>query len=118
MELKDFIEKVLGDIVTSVDNASKNLSRKVWLNPSNDSRVIEFDVAVTAEEIMGGSTQAKGSVKVMSLIGMDAEGQVKAEVKNSSVSRVRFGVHVSHQTKEQEANTMHSIASPLNKSVY
>lgn len=98
MELKEFIKKVIDDAIQGVDESSLNASRSVNLARRDDKRTIEFDVAVSAEEKT--TTEGKAGVKVLSFI--EAGGNLGSEVKNSTVSRITFGVDVNNMTKQEE----------------
>ena len=99
MELKDFIKKVIADTVEAVDESSNGATRKVTLAHRTDKRTIEFDVAVSVEETK--KTDGKAGVKVLSF--MEAGAGVGKESKNSTVSRITFGVDVNTSTKQEEA---------------
>ncbi|MEK7613136.1 MAG: hypothetical protein AAB449_03265 [Patescibacteria group bacterium] len=97
MELKDFITKVLSDIVNGVEAANRDAIREIKLDSSKGDRTVEFDIAVTAEDTL--TTEGQAKVEVLSLIS--GGGGVEKEVKNSSVSRIKFGVYVSGMTKNE-----------------
>ncbi len=97
MDLKEFTKKVVADIVSAVDESNNLASREVTLAYRQDRRTIEFDVAVSAEETSGVTGQA--GVRVLAF--MEAGGDVKNEYKNSTVSRVTFGVDVGTRTKAE-----------------
>jgi hypothetical protein len=99
MELKQFIKSVLKDITEAVEETRTASSRDLHLDSVKDQRTVEFDVAVTAEDMT--STAGKAGVKVFSII--EGGGEAAKEVKNSTVSRIRFGVHVDRWTKQENA---------------
>lgn len=101
MELKQFIKNVLRDITQAVDEISLESTREMHLNNSTEQRTVEFDVAVTAEDITSASGNA--GIKVFSII--EGGGETSKEVKNSSVSRIQFGVHVNRWTKAENQVT-------------
>lgn len=98
MELKEFIQKVIADAVDAVDGYSINSEREVSLVSMGDRRTIEFDIAVSAEE----KTEFKGSGGVRVLSFVEAGAGAGSETKNSTVSRITFGVNVSPLTKKEE----------------
>ena len=97
MELKSFVQKVLTDVIAAVEEVDATSKRKVTLFTSQDRRTVEFDIAVTVEK--SGTTEGEGEVKVLGLIA----GSLSTieESKNSSISRVQFGVNVDTQTHEE-----------------
>jgi hypothetical protein len=99
MELKEFIKKVIADTVEAVDESSGSASREITLMNTPDHRTIEFDVAVVAEEKT--TTSGKAGVKVLAFV--EAGANMGTESKNSTVSRITFGVNVSTQTKKEYA---------------
>lgn len=97
MELKDFIKNVLKEVVEAVEETRGESMRDMHLDSVPDRRTVEFDIAVTAEDSVGSSGRA--GIKVFSFI--EGGGDVSSQVKNSSVSRIQFGVHVDRWTKEE-----------------
>ena len=111
MELKDFVSQSLIQITEGVISAQKELgSRGAKINPemmrllkgstegygsfgwpkdegANPVLLVDFDVAVTAEE----GKHTKGGIGVVA--GVFALGsQAKSDAVNSSISRIRFRV--------------------------
>ena len=107
MDLKEFVKKVIADTVEAVDESSATASRQITMAQRTDRRTIEFDVAVTAEETTSKSGNA--GVKVLSFV--EAGGDIGSQSKNSTVSRVTFGVDVSSRTKNEIANRNRVINS-------
>ncbi len=108
MELKQFVKNVLKDITEAVEETRKESSRDMHLDSSKDQRTVEFDVAVTAEDVT--SATGKAGVKVFSVL--EGGGEVGKEVKSSSVSRIKFGVSVDRWTKQENAgfqNQFHQL---------
>ena len=60
---------------------------------------MEFDIAVSVEET--GSKSGKAGIKVLQFA--QAGGDLSKENKNSTVSRIQFGVHIDAMTKEEDA---------------
>jgi len=92
MELKEFITE-------AVEESRTSSTRDMHLDNLKDQRTVEFDVAVTAEDIT--SAAGKAGIKVFSVI--EGGGEAAKEVKNSTVSRIKFGVYVDRWTKQEEA---------------
>lgn len=99
MELKDFIKEVLRDITEAVEESRTSSTRDMHLDSLKDQRTVEFDVAVTAEDITAAS--GKAGVKVFSFV--EGGGEASKEIKNSTVSRIKFGVYVDRWTKQEQA---------------
>lgn len=101
MELKDFIKNVLVDLTSSIKEIDESSPYKIQFDKNELTRTVEFDIAVTTESYSG--TSGGGGIKVLQFI----EAGAKAEVsdKNSTVSRIKFGVQIDSRTKE-EVETM------------
>jgi len=112
MELKEFIEAALTDIVGAVEKASKDSCRNITLASNNERRTVEFDVAVSTET--KGTASGKAGIKVLSFI--ETGGDIQHESKNSTVSRISFGVSVDVWTKEEQAE--HERQANAQLSVY
>jgi|SRR3989338_431987 len=99
MELKEFIKEVLKDLTEAVEESRTSSMRDMHLDNLKDQRTVEFDVAVTAEDVT--SATGKAGIKVFSLI--EGGGEAAKEVKNSTVSRIKFGVYIDRWTKQENA---------------
>lgn len=104
MNLEEFISKAIKSIMNAVDEADKVSEKHVYLNNGKTARTVEFDIAVAVEN--SDSNQGKGGIKVLEFI----EGGVKVdkETKNSTITRIKFGIEVSRNTKE-EINNNHNF---------
>lgn len=104
MQLKEFIKNALQDIINGVEDVRTDSVRDVRLTSNKEKdQTVEFDIAVTVES--NNSTEAGGGIKVFQVI--QAEGAMTMETKNSSITRIKFGVHVEPLTKdEREKKTM------------
>lgn len=103
MELKEFVKKVLVDLVDAVEEARAESIRDMKLcNNKNSSQTVEFDIAVTAEDNIAKSGQA--GIKVFKFI--EAGSDASKEVRNSSVSRISFGVNVESYRKDEDRRTV------------
>lgn len=100
MELKEFVKSVLKDLVEGVEEVRKESSRDMTLASHKESnQTVEFDIAVTVEDATSGTGSA--GIKVFQII--EGGGEISKEMKNSSVSRVKFGVKIDPWTKDQHA---------------
>lgn len=97
MELKEFIKNALNDITEAVEESRTASTRDMYLDNLKDQRTVEFDVAVTAEDVT--SATGKAGIKVFSVL--ESGGETSKEVKNLSISRIRFGVYVERWTKKE-----------------
>jgi hypothetical protein len=97
MNLLEFVSQAISEIVQAVDDVGTKSSRSIYLESTGETRTIEFDIAVSAEEM----SAAKGGAGIRVLQFMEAGGDMTSEIKNSTVSRIRFGVRVSKTTKNE-----------------
>ncbi len=107
MNLQEFVKDVLVQINAAVDEAGALTSREIRFSEKDNARTIEFDIAVSAEDARG--VTGKSGIKVLQFI--EAGGDISKENKNSTVSRIVFGLRIAPSTKiEQEANSNAVIA--------
>ncbi|MBP6885938.1 MAG: hypothetical protein KBC02_01700 [Candidatus Pacebacteria bacterium] len=100
MELKEFVKKVIIDLDQAVTEANVETKREVRFKGVKEHRTaLEFDVAVTVESTDTG--KGGGGIKVWGIA--EIGGSASTELKNSSVSRVSFGVDISEFTKAESA---------------
>jgi len=99
MELKEFVKNVLQDLVQAVEETRINSARDMHLGSGKENRTVEFDIAVTVEDATASS--GKAGIKVFQIL--EGGGDISKEYKNSSVSRVKFGVEISSVTKAENA---------------
>jgi hypothetical protein len=110
MELKDFVKKVILDLDTAVSEVNEESAREVRLRGVKEHRTaVEFDVAITVESTNNGS--AGGGIKVLGII--EANGSAETQLKNSTVSRVSFGIDISERTKLEKAVANTALATQL-----
>ena len=103
MELKDFVKKVIVDLDKAISEANSETNREVRFKDVRGARtVLEFDVAVTVESV--DSVTGKGGIKVWGIAEAEADGS--AQNKNSTVSRVSFGVDISKITKQEKVESV------------
>ncbi len=98
MELREFVERSLAEIIQGVAAAQQEVSKGARSNGSinpkalmrgNELVSVQFDVAVTAVE--GGA--AGGGISVLGGI-VSIGGQAKSETRAESISRIKFDVPV------------------------
>jgi len=106
MELKQFVKSVLKDIVDAVEETRQESTRDMYLDAGKDQRTVEFDIAVTVEDAT--SSSGKAGIKVFQVI--EGGGDISKEYKNSSVSRIRFGIYIDRLTKDEDMRQNATIA--------
>lgn len=89
MELKEFVKESLVQIDQGILEADKEIDRGIFYSGTSDNRSFEFDIAVMTKLEKGRN--AKGEIKVVG-IG-DFGGKFINTTTNTSVSRIKFGVH-------------------------
>lgn len=99
MNLQEFVSNVLVSLDKAVDNARGEMKRDVRFVDTKDQRTVEFDIAVSVEEIDAKS--GKAGIKVLQFV--EGGGDISKESKNSTVSRVKFGIRIDQLTKEEDA---------------
>lgn len=98
MELKEFVKKVIIDLDQAVSEANVETKREIRFKGVKEHRTaLEFDVAVTVESTASGG--GGGGIKVWGIAEVGASGST--ELKNSTVSRVSFGVDIDEHTKKE-----------------
>ena len=99
MELKEFVKKVIIDLDQAVSEANDGTDREVRFKGVKGGRTaVEFDIAVTVESTDTG--KGGGEIKVWGIGQIGATGST--ESKNSTISRVSFGVDISEMTKREK----------------
>jgi hypothetical protein len=99
MELKDFVKKVIVDLDQAISEANEETQREVRFKGVKETRTaLEFDVAVTVEST--DTAKGKGGIKVWGIAEAGVDGTIQS--KNSTVSRVSFGVDVGEYTKTEK----------------
>jgi hypothetical protein len=104
MELKDFVKKVILDLDSGVTEANALSGRNIrFSGVVGQKTALEFDVAVTVESETG--SEGGAGIKVW---GIGLGGSKSEDVRNSTVSRVSFGIDISSATKQeiQEQNAL------------
>jgi hypothetical protein len=99
MELKEFVKKVIIDLDSAISEANEETNREVRFKGVKQTRTaLEFDVAVTVESYDKDKTN--GGIKVWGIA--EAGFESNKENKNSTVSRVSFGVDIAEYTKVEK----------------
>lgn len=96
MQLKDFIKNSIKDITEAVSEIDSESQRNMYVS-GQDSKSIEFDIAVSIEDSVNKSGRA--GIKVYQIT--EGGGEVSKEIKNSSVSRLKFSIYVERFTKKE-----------------
>lgn len=99
MDLQEFVKTVLIQIDAAVDEAQALTKRAVRFSDKGNSRTVEFDIAVSVETV--GGKEGKASLKIWQI--SETGGSMHSTSKNSSVSRVSFGVEVASKTKVEQS---------------
>lgn len=106
MDLKDFVKKVVVDLDKAVSEARTDMSRNISFTTDKNNQSILFDIAISADET--STKSGKAGVKVLQFA--EAGGNIENQQKNSTVSRVSFGLHISAWTKEEERDHSNFIS--------
>ncbi len=94
MELKEFTKQSIKEITEAIDDVASDTDRDIYLVRSNESRDMEFDVAVSIESTGTFSGEAKGGIQVLGLDLFRAALAGEDKTANSTISRIRFGISV------------------------
>lgn len=114
MELKEFVKKVIIDLDHAVSEANNETKREVRFKGVKEHRTaLEFDVAVTVES--NNSGKGGGEIKVWGIGEIGASGHT--EQKNSTVSRVSFGVDIDEHTKEEDYKHSAAISNQFKNKI-
>jgi hypothetical protein len=112
MKLKEFVKKVIIDLDEAVSEANIETKREIRFKGIKEQRTaLEFDVAITVESTDSG--KAGGEIKVWGIGQIGAGGS--NELKNSTVSRVSFGVDISEKTKLEEEAENREMTARVNQ---
>ena len=111
MELKEFVKNVLVDIDEAISAARAQTDRDISFSKSKGgNRTVEFDIAVTVER--EGEKGGGGGIKIFSA---EVGGKVNTVNKNSTVSRISFGVDIEELTKEEQRRRDAEIQAQFNR---
>jgi len=97
MELKQFIKGVLNEALEAIQEAESESGHSMEL-VGGDQRTIEFDIAATVED--ASSSSGGAGIKIFQVVTGGCD--LSKELRNSSVSRIKFGVYVNSLNKDQE----------------
>lgn len=105
MDLSKFVEQVLVELNSAVDSARAKTSRDIHFTDTDSSRTVEFDIAVSAED----KSEASGKAGVRVLKFVEGGGNISKGTVNTTVSRVKFGINISHMTKTEQAESVGAV---------
>ena len=97
MDILEFVTSVLVDLDNAIESTGRHTKRRVYFTNPKDSRTVEFDIAVSVEK--SADKSGKAGVKVLGIA--QGDGQLKLSDKSSTISRVRFGVNIDPNTREE-----------------
>jgi hypothetical protein len=112
MDLKEFTKQAILNITQAVEESNRELNREVYLSSNESNRTLEFDVAVAAESVDSSGGKAGASIKVLEFVQLGAHLSGEMVLKNTSVSRVEFGVNVKLYTKDEGAPQARQYKTP------
>lgn len=111
MNLQEFVKDVIIQLDAAIDEVNQTTARKVSFSEKEGVRTVEFDIAVSVES----NSQKSGKAGIKVLEFAEAGGDISAESKNSSVSRITFGLRVDSMTRVEERE-LHDRARQANQS--
>jgi len=91
MDLKEFIENSLNDIVNSLDSATKK--SKEYSFKQDGGLKVSFDISVKSNDSKSG----KGKVMIFDTAGISGS---KVQ-ENSNASRIKFDIWINNKRKSQ-----------------
>jgi len=97
MLLKDFIKNTINDVVSAIEETSQSQDREMHLASPHDNKCINFDIAVSAET--STAEHGQGCIMVANILKIGSDG--KDELKNSSMTRISFGVYINSKTNNE-----------------
>ena len=97
MNLQEFVKDVLVSLDKAIEEARGEMKRDIKFTDTKDQRTVEFDIAVSVEKIDAKS--GKAGIKVLRFV--EGSGNLSRESKNSTVSRIKFGIRISPMTKAE-----------------
>lgn len=109
MELQEFVQKTIVEIISGIKSASENLGEG-YVNPTPTGELpknslnyfseiiqnVEFDVAVTVEEKNESGVEGK-----ISVLGYRIGGGVNSDKTASTVTRIKFVVPLLYSGNKQ-----------------
>lgn len=103
MDLQNFVKTTIIQIMKAVKESSDELKldEEIFVGTKADKRCIEFDVAVSVEE--NKTKGGKAGIKVLEF--GELGGGIDKEMKNSTVSRIQFGVYTPKPKKLTRNNS-------------
>jgi len=101
MQLKAFVKETIKNLVDAVQESGNELEREISITRPQDNKCIEFDIAITYE-----ASSKKGiGIEVIKFIG----GKVETEAKDLHSNRIKFGVYIDSETKDQREKMREEI---------
>ena len=111
MNLQEFIKDVLTQINLAVDEARELTSRDITFSEKDNARTIEFDIAVSVEE--DDKQSGKAGIRVLQFA--EAGGDISKQIKNSTVSRITFGLRIESFTKAEKIHHQGGVVRHNNR---
>ena len=105
MNLEEFVRDVLVSLDLAVEQARRTMNRDISFTANRENRTIEFDIAISAEET--DSKSGKAGVRVLQF--PEGGGEISKENKNSTVSRIKFGIYIDSSTKQESEKNRREI---------
>lgn len=98
MNLKDFVKKVVTDLDGAVNEARTEMERDISFTTDKNNQSIKFDIAVSVDETK--SKSGKAGVRVLEFA--EAGANLENQQRNSTISRVSFGLYIAERTKQEQ----------------
>jgi len=112
MDIKGFVKETLRQIVEGVREVQSEVADKSQIAPiGNQREKVEFDIAVTVEE---EKTKDKKAGLSVYCIKAGASGQTSAST--STAHRIKFGVGIDFESKEEETSRYAKLREEANNS--
>lgn len=105
MELGEFVKQSLIQIDRAIREADEVIDRGIFYSGTHDTRSVEFDIAVMVESKK--SKTGEIGIKVIELMSIGG-GSLQSDITNTSVSRIKFGVHFSKDGNPITTQTEHA----------
>lgn len=100
MEIKEFIEKSLKEIITATKDASNRDYKFVLAN--RDGKGVFFDIAVTVTETTDTGKEARGGIKVAGIFEAGGKIGKNVDLTQENTSRIKFNIGYRDLKEEKE----------------